>query len=400
MTKAIEHTTLSFTKTDRYFKCQTTVKVNDTKKKLATYAKTRKEANAKMIAKLESLSKVKEKEVEEKEKIKPALGTAILEYNNQTARIKGNKESTICYLNQYLRCHILPYNIAKKEIDKVTHDDVVAWVDELKEKGKSESIQKKAYNVMSSFFSYYYRDTPSRNPASGLHFEQRGKEIEADQILNDDEMKWLMRECEAAADEPNSDIIEILLMSYMRSGELIALQVKDWLDNEQTLCIRKTLTRDKEGHYCIREQTKTKTSKRNLQVNDIVYELIQLRLIEMESEHGYLKPNWFIFHSEKSYDKPISRTAVRHLLQRMLYRSGIRKNVRVHDLRHSGISFFLRNQGVLADVSKRAGHSKQSITADLYNHAIEESLRIQNSRESQLAVTLVEDTNSHAVKSA
>lgn len=354
-----------------------------------------------MIAKLEKLSEMQEKkEIEVRSKIKPELGTAILEYNNQTGRIKGNKESTICYLNQYLRCHIFPYGIAKKKVDEVTHDDVVNWVDELKKKGKSESVQKKAYNVMSSFFSYYYRDTPSKNPASGLHFEQRGKEVEADQILNDDEMKWLMRECEAAADEPNSDIIEILLMSYMRSGELIALQVKDWLDNEQTLCIRKTLTRDAEGHYCIREQTKTKTSKRNLQVNDVVYELIQLRLIEMESEHGYLKPDWFIFHSEKSYDKPISRTAIRHLLQRMLYRSGIRKTVRVHDLRHSGISFFLRNKGVLADVSKRAGHSKQSITADLYNHAIEESLRMQNSRESQLAVTLVEDTNSHAVKSA
>lgn len=186
----------------------------------------------------------------------------------------------------------------------------------------------------------------------------------------------------------------------MRSGELIALQVKDWLDNEQTLCLRKTLTRDREGHYCIREQTKTKTSKRNLQVNDVVYDLIQLRLIEMESEHGYLKPNWYIFHSEKSYEKPISRTAIRHLLQRMLYRSGIRKEIRVHDLRHSGISFFLRNQGVLADVSKRAGHSKQSITADLYNHAIEESLRQQNARESELAINLIEEKNAHVVKSA
>lgn len=400
MTKTIEHTTLSFTKADRYFKCQTTVKINDTKKKLATYAKTRKEANAKMLEKLEKLSEVQDTAEKKAKPEKQLLGSAILEYNNQTDKIKGNKESTICYLNQYLRCHILPYPIANKEVGEITHADVTEWVDQLKKAKKSESVQKKAYNVMSSFFSYYYRDTPSRNPASGLHFEQHGKEIEADQILNDDEMKWLMRECEAAADEPNSDIIEILLMSYMRSGELIALQVKDWLDNEQTLCIRKTLTRDKEGHYCIREQTKTKTSKRNLQVNDIVYELIQLRLIEMESKHGYLKPNWFIFHSEKSYDKPISRTAVRHLLQRMLYRSGIRKNVRVHDLRHSGISFFLRNKGILADVSKRAGHSKQSITADLYNHAIEESLRIQNSRESQLAVTLVEDVNLHTVKTA
>lgn len=34
MTNKIEHTTLSFTKTDRYFKCQTTITINKEKKNL------------------------------------------------------------------------------------------------------------------------------------------------------------------------------------------------------------------------------------------------------------------------------------------------------------------------------------------------------------------------------
>ena len=399
MTNKIEHTTLSFTKTDRYFKCQTTAKINNTKKKLATYAKTRKEANAKMIAKLESLSKVEKKEVEEK-KEHEILENAIKAYNDQTDILKNNKESTICYLNQYLRCHISTYDIAKMKVDEVTRSDVMKWINSMKADKKSDAVQKKAYNVMSAFFKYYYRDQPNQNPCSDFHFTQKEKAVEATQILNDYEIEWLVDACENAYDEKNADIIEVLLFSYMRSGELIGLKVKDWLDAEQTLCIRSTLTRDREGHYCVKQQTKTRTSKRDIIVNDVIYDIIQMRLIELEAEHDRLKPNWYIFHSEKYLDKPISRTAIKHLLERMLKRAGIRKQIRVHDLRHSGISYFLRHGGTLADVSRRAGHSKQSITADIYSHAIDESLKKENDFESQLAAQLVEKQKLHVVKSA
>lgn len=399
MTKTIEHTTLSFTKTDRYFKCQTTVKVNDTKKKLATYAKTRKEANAKMLQKLESLSKVEEKTVEEKKETQ-VLEVAIKAYNNQTDILKNNKESTICYLNQYLRCHISVYEIAKMKVDEVTRSDVLKWIGSMKADGKSDAVQKKAYNVMSAFFKYYYRDQPSKNPCCDIHFTQKDKAVEATQILNDYEISWLIDACENAYDEVNADIIEVLLFSYMRSGELIGLKVKDWLDGEQTLCIRSTLTRDREGHYCVKPQTKTRTSKRDIIVNDVVYDIIQMRLIELESEYSKLNKNWYIFHSVKDLNKPISRTAIKHLLERMLKRAGIRKSIRVHDLRHSGISYFLRHGGTLADISKRAGHSKQSITADIYSHAIDESLKKENTFESQLAVQLIEKQKLHVVKTA
>lgn len=395
----IEHTTLSFTKTDRYFKCQTTVKLNDKKKKLATYAKTRKEANAKMIAKLESLSKVEEKTVEEK-KESQILENAIKAYNDQTNILKNNKESTICYLNQYLRCHISVYEIAKMNVDNVTRSDVLKWIGSMKADRKSDAVQKKAYNVMSAFFKYYYRDQPSKNPCCDIHFTQKDKAVEATQILNDYEISWLINACENATDELNADIIEVLLFSYMRSGELIGLRVKDWLDAEQTLCIRNTLTRDRAGHYCVKQQTKTRTSKRDIIVNDVVYDIIQMRLIELESEYSKLNRNWYIFHSVKDLNKPISRTAIRHLLERMLKRAGIRKSIRVHDLRHSGISYFLRNGGTLADVSRRAGHSKQSITADIYSHAIDESLKKENDFESQLATALVERQTLHVVKTA
>lgn len=77
------------------------------------------------------------------------------------------------------------------------------------------------------------------------------------------------------------------------------------------------------------------------------------------------------------------------LNERTLKRANISKKIRVHDLRHSGISFYLRHGCSLADVSKRAGHSKQSITADIYSHVLDESLKLQSKKESEITLNLI-----------
>ena len=46
--------------------------------------------------------------------------------------------------------------------------------------------------------------------------------------------------------------------------------------------------------------------------------------------------------------------------------------IRFHDLRHTAASIQLNNGIPLLVVSKRLGHSKPSITLDIYGHLIEE----------------------------
>ncbi len=45
--------------------------------------------------------------------------------------------------------------------------------------------------------------------------------------------------------------------------------------------------------------------------------------------------------------------------------------VKFHSLRHSHITTLLADGGNLTAVSQRAGHSRTSMTADVYAHAVE-----------------------------
>ena len=55
----------------------------------------------------------------------------------------------------------------------------------------------------------------------------------------------------------------------------------------------------------------------------------------------------------------------------------LRKNdlpdIRFHDLRHTSISFQLEMGTSLNTVQRRAGHSKASVTSDIYGHTLEHS---------------------------
>lgn len=46
--------------------------------------------------------------------------------------------------------------------------------------------------------------------------------------------------------------------------------------------------------------------------------------------------------------------------------------IRIHDLRHTSATLLLANGTDIETVSKRLGHSKASITLDVYGHAMKE----------------------------
>ena len=66
---------------------------------------------------------------------------------------------------------------------------------------------------------------------------------------------------------------------------------------------------------------------------------------------------------------PITVSNIRRAFRKLLAVSGLPK-IRFHDLRHTAASLML-NHGIPAlIVSKRLGHSKASITLDVYGHLI------------------------------
>jgi len=79
------------------------------------------------------------------------------------------------------------------------------------------------------------------------------------------------------------------------------------------------------------------------------------------------KENNLIFTS--SIGTYMDQSRVHKEFKRLLTKAEL-PNLRFHDLRHTSLSFLLENGTPVNTVQQRAGHSKASVTVDIYGHAM------------------------------
>lgn len=72
--------------------------------------------------------------------------------------------------------------------------------------------------------------------------------------------------------------------------------------------------------------------------------------------------------------RPIEKANLRAAFVRMLKRAGL-PVIRFHDLRHTAASLMLNNGVPPLVVSKMLGHSRPSVTLDVYGHLLQHSQR-------------------------
>jgi integrase len=68
----------------------------------------------------------------------------------------------------------------------------------------------------------------------------------------------------------------------------------------------------------------------------------------------------------------IDQTKVSRAFKQILRDANL-PDIRFHDLRHTSISILLENGTPVNTVQSRAGHSKASVTTDIYGHAMARS---------------------------
>lgn len=100
--------------------------------------------------------------------------------------------------------------------------------------------------------------------------------------------------------------------------------------------------------------------------------LLTVRYANAEAE-GRAKESDWIFPAIKDPTKALSESTVWNQHKRVL--RDMYKAIRVHDLRHSGISFNIRNSQnkdkIIGAVSRNAGHSSIDITTNIYQHVLD-----------------------------
>ena len=260
------------------------------------------------------------------------------------------RENTWISKDNMIETKILPY-FEKRIISEIEPKDVIAWQNALMaarmDNGKpySPTYLKTVHSQLSAIFNHavrYYR--LKQNPAEIAG--NMGKDTHKEMLF------WTKEEyqrfADAIMDKPMSYYaFEVLYWCGIREGELLALTAADFDFKRQTLRINKSYQRF-EGRDVVTEP-KTPKSNRIIHLSKFLCEEMQ---DYMKSLYG-LKPDDRIF--------PVTKHFLTHEMERGCKASGV-KRIRIHDLRHSHVSFLIEKGFSAADIAERVGHESIDIT--------------------------------------
>ena len=165
----------------------------------------------------------------------------------------------------------------------------------------------------------------------------------------------------------------VALATGMRQGELLGLKWDDLDLTRKTLQVKRQVERLPGGGFeFVPPKTKAgyRTIKLGSETVNILTHHYKTQLDESANAGNKWQDHGLIFPS--SVGTPFSPSNVLKTFGTLRDEAGLPK-IRFHDLRHTAASLMLNNGVDVLIVSKRLGHSKPSITLDVYGHLIPSS---------------------------
>jgi integrase len=176
----------------------------------------------------------------------------------------------------------------------------------------------------------------------------------------------------AAQDSPYQALYHLALTTGMRQGELLGLKWTDLQWHSGALLVQRQL-QDIRGQGTIYQEPKTRAGRRTIKLGEGTLQALRLHRERQQvlkaSAGSRWKENDLIFPSKVG--TPRDPSNLRLDFNRILEKAGLPK-IRFHDLRHTAASLMLNHGVPVIVASKRLGHSKPSITLDIYGHLYQE----------------------------
>lgn len=168
------------------------------------------------------------------------------------------------------------------------------------------------------------------------------------------------------------DLFVILLYTGLRIGEAIALSWSDIDFSKKIIKINKTVSTDLNYKLTV-NSPKTENSKRIVPMCDLVYNVLSLKKQKYNN-----KENGIVFYGDNNYKHIRNFERILQNIVRNIQTSYPQfPNITPHSLRHTFTTRCFEKGVSPKIVQKYLGHSKLSITMDLYTH-IDEKLLIEN----------------------
>lgn len=192
-------------------------------------------------------------------------------------------------------------------------------------------------------------------------------------------------------------VFELALSTGMRSGELRGLEWKDIDFQNKIIHVRGTLVQNRYGFY--KDTPKTQSSYRDIPMLNNVYNLLKQRKKQQSEQQILLGSEWKPLNGLEnlvittSTGRPLGKGYLNNAIDTLTAR--IQKimpgfmELSIHTMRHSFATRCIEN-GMEPQVLKAIlGHSKLSMTMDLYAHVLPDT----KSKEIQKISSLFETEN-------
>ena len=320
------------------------------------------------------VKKARDKMLENKKEKKNIDGSMIVEsfakkWLSEVVLTQSPNTYDDCYSK--LKHHIIPYlrNKKLKDIDRVLVQELINYLatkETLTKKGVklSPTTIKHIINILSSMLNYAVDlHMIISNPCHDLRFPQMIKYEK--QVYNVDEIKILIDELKKQ-NLQNKALYILFLTSGLRRGEIAGL----WWENidfeNKVIHVKKAYYNTKiKGK--VTTKPKSKSSIRKVGLSDLAI----ICLLDYKQEQEELKkslgnkwnnaPNVFT----NDIGEPLSPDAISSRWRRLVKKLPL-KEIRLHDLRASFATFLIYTDTPISDVCKTMGHSRNSVTLDMY----------------------------------
>ena len=182
-------------------------------------------------------------------------------------------------------------------------------------------------------------------------------------------------ECQSFLNALNGErlatMFSFALSTGLRPGEYLALQWKDIDLDHGVATVRRAVVRLK-GEQWQFTPPKTRGSSRPISLpTNLIAELRNHRRRQQE-ERLKLGPAWqdhdLVFPSEVG--TPLTQSNITQVYKKVLVRAGLRRTLRLYDLRHTHATLLLTAGIHPKVVSERLGHSTIALTLDIYSHVL------------------------------
>lgn len=263
------------------------------------------------------------------------------------------RASTLARDDSYARNHLLP-RFGKKSLAAIDHLDVVEWVAELSASGMAPATAHKAHQILAKCLRAAVRARLIPfNPCDGVSLPR----------IERQEMRFLDPTQLAGL----SDVIDpryrafVLLGGYggLRLGELLGLR-RERVDLLRRRVEVAEILVEVRGHITY-GPPKTRAGRRSVPLPRVVAEALQEALESVE-------PGGLVFTSPEG--KPARASQLRRRVWAPAVNAAGLEPLRIHDLRHSAVAFWIAAGASPKEIAVRAGHTSVAVVLDRYGHLL------------------------------